>query len=259
MPRLKLTDVTRSASLLKKLVEKADTNKDGAVRSGEVAALSPNQTRGNPAPPQLQLRSAIDGARRFAMSKGSVEVPDIQKAVDEIARRVKAADKDGDGFLSDAEQNALDTVAAKRFVAFAAEHKNSKVGDFTFAPQRTPRPPPFSWAGTPSQVCSSLLNAFSDRKNDNFWPDWGSPTKGASRYVLSKAEAQKMVTALTPLYASRQKAVVAELAARSAKSEFGCVSFDAGARAVFTAYAAQLGVQGLKFESPGAPKMPSPS
>lgn len=258
MPKLKLTDVTRSAVLLKKLVEKADTNRDGAIRSGEVTALSPAANRGNPSPPQLQLRSAIDGARRFAMSKGSVEVADVKKAVDELAARVKAADKDGDGFLSEKEQQSISTVGARRLVGFARAHAGSKVSDFTFQKPRPSKPPPFNWSGPPSQVCASLLNAFSNRKNDNFWPEWGSPTPGASRYVLSKAEAEKMVNALTPLYASRQKAVLTELAGRSEKSEFGCVAFDPSARAVFERYAASLSVSGLKFGAPSAPKMPTP-
>jgi hypothetical protein len=100
-------------------------------------------------------------------------------------------------------------------------------------------------------VCTSLLNAFSERKNDNF----GGP-EGPSRYVLATGEATKMVAALKPLYPARQKAVLTELARRTLVSEIGCVAVTSGARAVFEKYARDLGVTGLQFKSPNAPKLP---
>lgn len=131
--------------------------------------------------------------------------------------------------------------------------------DFTLEPQHdTPRPR-FKWSGSVPEVTSSLLMAHSDRQNDNWWPSWGSPVKGSpSRFALSKKEAEEMVKALGPLYESRQKGVITELAGRTQQSEFGCVACDAGARAVFEAYARKLGVTGLTFGAPAAPKMPSP-
>ena len=67
-----------------------------------------------------------------------------------------------------------------------------------------------------------------------------------------------MVKALEPLYASRQKSVLADLAGRTATSNFGCVACDADARVVFKAFARTLGVTGLRFGSPPPPQMPSP-
>lgn len=258
MAGLKVSDVSRAATLLKKLVDRADTNKDGAVRAGEIASISPGNPRQPHVEAQADLRSAMHGVQRFAQGKGSVAVPSIKKAVDEISKRVKEADRDGDGVLSEAELKRLDTVAAQRFAGFARKHAAKKPDDFTLAPQREPKPPRFDWSGTPKQVCTSLLNAYSDRKNDNYWPDWGSPTGGPSRYVLTETEAKKMVKALEPLYPSRQKAVLAELASRTARSEFGCVSCNAGARAVFEAWARRASVSGLSFGSPRAPTMPGP-
>jgi len=257
MTTMKLSDVSRAATLLKKLVAKADTNRDGAVRNAEVTALSPQHpSAANPA--QLLLRGAVQGAQRYAMSKGSVEVPDLVKAVDQFAASVKAADKDRDGVLSEAEYKALATMGAKRFVDFGAVHAHDKVSDFKLPVAHEPAPPRFDWSGTPKQVCTSLLAAHSSSKNDNFWPSWSTTERGPSRYVLTRAEATRMVEALAPLYPSRQKAVLTELASRSARSEFGCVSCDAGARAVFQAAARQVNATGLRFGSPAAPKMPSP-
>lgn len=258
MPNFKVADVGRTAALIKKLVEKADTNGDGAVRNFEVDSLAKNPPRAETDPNKLDLRSAIQGAQRYAQAKGSVTVDSIKKAVDEIAASVKAADKNGDGVIGDAEYKALATLAAKRFVDFGTKHAGDKVTDFTFPAQHDPVRPRFNWAGTPAEVCSSLLNAYSDPKNDNFWPAWGSPSKTAARYVLTATEAKAMVKALEPLYASRQKAVITELSGRTSASTFGCVSCDAGARAVFQAYAKSVGVQGLTFASPRAPQMPSP-
>ena len=258
MTTLKLSSVRKSATLLKKLIEKADTNKDGAIRTREIDSIASPNPRIPTTPQQSDLRSALHGVQRYAMSKGSVAVPDLKKTVDEFAKRVKAADKDQDGVLSEAEYRALASLGEKRFVDFASRQSDAKVSDFKLEPQRAPSAPRFSWSGTPQQVCSSLLNAYSNPRNDNFWPSWGSPDKGASRYVLTKTEATKMVDALKPLYASRQKSVLKELSARTERSAFGCVSCDAGAKAVFAAYAKDLGVQGLKFLSPAAPRMPAP-
>lgn len=259
MSKMKVADVARTASLLKRLVAKADTNKDGAVRAPEITRISPHHPRDPKASArQAELKSALHGAQRFAMSKGSVTVASIQQAVDDIAARVKAADKDRDGVISETEYAALATVAARRFVDFGQRHARDKVSDFTLAPQQEAPAPRFDWRGSAQAVCSSLLNAFSTRGNDNFWPEWASQGRGPSRYVLTQAEARKMVEALGPLYASRQKAVLTELASRTAQSTFGCVACNAGAAAVLEAYAQRLGVQGLTFGSPSAPRMPSP-
>jgi len=257
MASVKIADVSKAATLLKKLVDKADVNKDGALRTKDLDGVAPANPKIPYPQKQYDLRSALHGVQRLAMSRGSVALPDVKKAVDEVAANVKAADRDQDGFLSDAEYRSLKTGAAKRFVDFVGGHAKDKVSDFDFAPAKTTKPY-FSWKGTPAQVCSSALEAFSSSSKNNYWPSWGSPAKGAARYVLGAAEAKEMVKALEPLYASRQSAVLTELAGRTAESKFGCVSCDAGARKVFEQLAAKLGVKGLTFNAVAAPKMPSP-
>lgn len=256
MATIKVSDVSKGATLLKQLIPKADTNLDGAIRTRELDGIAPSNARGPRPKKQADLRSAITGVQKYSMSKGSVKVADLKKTVDLFAKRLKAMDDNGDGKITEAEQKAIATVGEKRFADFVSTRANAKVSDFKFEEQRKPAPPRFSWKGTPEQVTSSLLNAFSDPKNDNFWPAW-SQLKGAARYVLTKSEATKMVKALEPLFATRQRAVISEIASRTLASEFGCVSVDAGARAVFQAYATKLGVTGLDFESPRAPKMPA--
>jgi hypothetical protein len=256
--RFKVSDVGRTASLLKKLVEKSDVNQDGAVRWREARwGVDPKNGRGitskkNPRD-YFTTAQAIESAMRFSQSKGSSEIGAIKKSIDEIARRVKAADQDGDGIINDSEHRKLKTGAENTFVRFGQEYAGDKLADFNLPATHQAKLPSFSWKGTPKQVCTSLLNAYSERKNDNFWSNLGP-----SRFVLTQTEAKKMVDALKPLYPSRQKAVLTELAARTLKSEFGCVSCNAGARSVFEKLARDLGVSGLQFRSPAAPKQPAP-
>ena len=260
--RLKLSDVSKTAALLKKLVEKSDVNLDGAVRWRE-ARWGVDQKKGlgitskKKPGEKLLAGAAVEAAMKFSQSKGSSEVKDIKKSIDEIARRVKAGDKDGDGFINEKEHRQLKTGAESTFVSFGATFATHKLTDFNLPVQHQGRLPSFSWKGTPAQVCSSLLNAFSDRKNDNFWSNWSGVGSDPSRYVLTQTEARKMVAALKPLFPARQEAVLKELAARTAKSEFGCVSVNAGARTVFEKFARDLGVSGLQFKSPAAPKQPA--
>lgn len=259
--RFKVSDVGRTATLLKKLVEKADVNKDGAVRWREARY---GGDTGTPITPKKKVRNArapgeaIEAAVRFTQTRGSSEVKEIKKSIDEISRRVKAGDKDKDGFISDQEHRQLKSGAESAFVFFGKSYAGHKLTDFNLPAQREARPPAFSWKGTPQQVCTSLLRAFSDRKNDNFWASWATSDSGPSRFVLTQAEAKKMVDALQPLYPARQKAILTELAGRTLESKFGCVSCNAGARAVFEKYATDLGVPGLSFKSPAAPKQPAP-
>lgn len=257
MPNFKVSDVSRAASLLKKLVEKSDVNRDGAVRGAEGGSVTPKRMPATNIK-RLGPGHAVTSVQRFALSKGSAQVKDIKKAVDEVAKRVRAGDKDQDGFISESELKKLSTVAERTFVMFGRDFAHKSLEDFNLPAPREPKAPRFSWKGTPAEVTSSLLDAYSDRKNDNFWPSWSGSGPGPSRYVLTDAEAKKMVKALEPLYPSRQKAVLSELARRTERSTFGCVSVNAAARKVFESYAARLGVADLEFKSPAAPKMPAP-
>ncbi len=89
---------------------------------------------------------------------------------------MKAADRDGDGFIAEGEQGSAATGAETSFVNFGARFGGHQLSDFNLPTQHQGRLPRFSWKGTPAEVCSSLLLAFSDRKNDNFL---GSDPAGA--------------------------------------------------------------------------------
>ena len=86
MTTIKVADVTKGAALLKQLIEKADTNRDGAIRTGEIDSIAPANPR-VPAPArQRDLRSAIFGVVRYAQHKSSVRLPDLKKTVDAFAK-----------------------------------------------------------------------------------------------------------------------------------------------------------------------------
>jgi hypothetical protein len=259
MSKVKVSDLTRSAALLKKLVDASDVNKDGALRWKEAlwgvdpkkrAGISPKRKKAGR--DSITPAEVVNSVMRFSQVKGSSEITQVKKAIDELTQRARGRDKDKDGFISDAEQRRGTSGAEQAVIRFAGAFAHDSLDDFNLPVQHETRLPRFSWTGTTKEVCSSLLNAYSERKNDNSW----GMGDGPSRYVLSTGEAQKMVKALEPLYASRQKAVLTELARRTEKSEFGCVSVTAGARGVFEKYAAKLQVTGLEFKSPAAPKAP---
>jgi hypothetical protein len=257
-PFFKVSDIAKTASLLKKLIDASDVNSDGAVRLKEarygdklnglgIQPKKPTAAQKNTAGPGATLEAVV----RFSQANGSSEIPALKKTIDELAKRARAADRDGDGFINDNEQRAMSSGAEQSFVRFGAAYSNLKITDFILPTKHTGTLPKFSWAGTPDKVCTSLLNAFSERKNDNFWDG-----RGVSRYVISAAEAKKMVEALAPLYPARQKAVLEELAKRTLKSEFGCVFVSPDAVPVFKKLAADLGVTGLQFKAPKPPPAP---
>ena len=255
---MKVADLTAGAALLKKLVERSDANRDGAVRWEEARwgvdrqkGIGVHLKRGEKF--GSQAAQAIESAVRFTQgTTGSSQIKDIKTAITELSRRVRAGDRDKDGFISEAEARRFTTGGESQLALFTGKYAKKKLEDFVLPVQRDTRLPAFSWKGSAKQVTSSLLNAFSDRKNDNFWGRSG----GASRFVLGADEAKKMVAALKPLYPSRQEAVLTELSSRTLESKFGCVSVNAGARAVFEKYAQDLGVTGLEFLSPKAPPAP---
>jgi hypothetical protein len=170
----------------------------------------------------------------------------------ETKEKLRARDTNGDGVIVDTERRSTMTAAEKSLMSFAEVCKNLKVSDFKIPKATEWQPPPFSWSGTPAKVAQSLLDHCSNPANDNRWPRWGTPTdhpSRASRYVLDTAEAQAMVEALKPLYVSRQKAVLTEIAKRTDSRDYGCVSpTDAGKR-VLQAFARELGVS-LTFKQP---------
>ena len=258
MPGIKLTDVTKAASLLKKVVDRADVMKDGTLSREEIRYLGQAAKGVTKDPATL---AALQGAHGFGRATGPQPLADVKKSIDDLKARVRAADKDGDGVLSEAEQKKLKTAGEKSLLGFVGVAKNHQVSDFTM-----PAPPPesrpaFKWSGNPAEVAQSLLAAFSIRSNDNHWPMWGTPyeKRGMSaRYVIDVSEAKEMVQALKNLYPARQKSVLTELAGRTATSVFGCAAVTPKAKPLFDAYAKSLGLSSLDFKNPAAPTMPSP-
>ena len=259
MANIKLTDVTHGAALLKKIVAKADLNKDGAIRDGDMRQIrdhlgvapktSSGWLTGADGP---QLVAGINSVVGRAISRGGPQLDKINTAIDEFQASAKKADLDGNGLLTDVEQKRLKTTGEKQFLNFVQWAKSKTISDIDLPAQHEFTKPEFKWSGTPEEVCQSLLAAHSDSKNDNFWPSWGG--KGAARYVLTATEAKEMVKALAPLYPARQKAVLTELARRTAKSEFGCVSPNSAAKKVLEDCATSLGLH-LVFKQPGAPAL----
>lgn len=258
MPSIKLTDVTKAASLLKKVVDKADVFKDGALSREEIRYLGQAATGATKDPKTL---AALQGAHGHGKATGPQPLADVKKSIDELKARVRAADKDGDGLLSEAEQRKLRTSGEKGLLGFVGVAKSHQVSDFTMPPPPPENRPRFKWSGTPAEVCQSLLAAFSIRSNDNHWPSWGVPPEQrgmSARYVIDTSEAKEMVQALKNLYPARQKSVLTELARRTEHSTFGCAAVTPKARPLFEAYARSLGLSSLEFKNPAAPNMPSP-
>jgi hypothetical protein len=249
MANLKLADVRHGASLMKKLIAKSDLNLDGAIRGSDLTRLAEHGV-------EMEMRYALEGVANFAKSKGGPSVPNMAKAVDEFSRRAKALDLDGSKALSPTELKRTKSDGERRFLDFCVWAKSKDVTDFDL-PKASSHKPKFKWTGTPAEVCTSLLRAHSSSGNDNQWPHWGSgPNPGSSRYVIDGKEAEEMVKALKPLYLSRQRAVLSELAGRTEASTFGCVSPTNAGKGVLLAYAAELGLD-IELHQPAAPAIPN--
>lgn len=249
MANLKLSDVRHGASLMKKLIPKSDLNQDGAIRGSDYSRLAEHGVDG-------ELIHALEGLGNQAKSKGGPSVVRMKEAVDEFSRRAKALDLDGSKTLSPTELKKTKSDGERRFLDFCVWAKSKDLSDFDLPKASAPYKPKFKWTGTPAEVCTSLLRAHSSPGNDNQWPHWGSgPNPGPSRYVIDGKEAKEMVKALKPLYLSRQKAVLSELASRTESSSFGCVSPTNAGKSVLLAYAAELGID-IELHQPAAPAIP---
>lgn len=239
------------------MVDRADVVKDGALSREEISYID---SEANGVAGDSPTIAALTGAHGHGRATGPQALNDVKKSIDDLAKRVRSADKDGDGVLSDKEQRALRTKGERGLLGFVEVARRHGVSDFEM-----PKPPPevrphFRWSGTPKEVCQSLLDAFSVRSNDNHWPSWAVSTERrgvAARYVVDVSEAKEMVAALKNLYPARQKSVLTELAERTASSVFGCAAVTPKAKPVFDAYAKSLGLT-LEFRNPAAPGVPPP-
>lgn len=248
MANVKLSDVRHGVALMKQVVAQADLNKDGAVRGGDFRRLGE-------AGVDPKVTWALEGVANFAKSKGGPSVPNMKKAVDEFGRRAKAIDLDGSKTISPTELKKTKSDGERRFLDFCVWAKSKDLGDLDLPKPSAPKKPAFKWSGTAEEVCTSLLRAHTKSGNDNFFPHWGSgPNPGSSRYVIDGTEAKEMVAALEPLYVSRQKAVLTELAKRTEGSFFGCVSPTNAGKKVLTDYAEKLGLE-ITLGQPAAPHL----
>ncbi|MCK6545873.1 hypothetical protein L6R52_08390 [Myxococcota bacterium] len=264
MASVKLSDVDRAARLLKQVADRADINKDGAIRAGDLNAIRAHEARhAGPNVDRTELSptghaiAGLNAAVGRAKSRGGPQLERVHEAIDDFKRLARAGDRDGNRVLSEVEQRRLPTAGEKNFMQFVVWAKGKTMRDIDLPPQRDPARPRFDWRGTPAEVCQSLLAAHTRTGNDNFWPSWGGTNPGPSRYVITTTEAREMVAALEPMSARRQKAVLTALAARTESSEFGCVSPTDAAKRVLETYAASLGLA-LDLGQPSAPLMPGP-
>ncbi|MFO0722638.1 MAG: hypothetical protein U1E65_02565 [Myxococcota bacterium] len=247
MVQVRLSQVHRAATLLKQGIERSDLNMDGALRSSDISKVSsalPDKDK--------PFASGLMAASFRANHSGSHSLAVTKKSVDELEKLLGKADQDKNGKLDEAEIKTLKTQGERRFLDFVIWSKGKKLSSLSLPPQHPPHKPKFNYAGTPAEVCQSLLDAVSSRGNDNFWP-WGDPSP--SRYVINGTEAKAMVATLKKLYPARQKSVLTVLASRTHESGFGCVSPNAAGTKILQAYAQSLGLS-LEFMQPAAPKMP---
>lgn len=247
---VKLSTLSHAQALGEALIKKSDINSDGAIREGDISRLNAQAAKN---PVMAELTAILNPLRKFAQKNGGPSKANVAKALGEAVSRLKARDKDGSKVLEDNEQPKSMTVMEASVLRFAEKTKSKKASDFKF-PAAFSAQPKFNYAGPPAKVCQSLLDAFSKPANDNFWPSWATndDMPRAARYVIDGGEAKSMVAALKKLYPSRQKAILTELAGRTAATVYGCASPTNAGKKVFEAYAQQLGLS-LSFGQPGAP------
>jgi len=250
MGNVKLSDVNAGVRLLKRVIDKVDVNKDGAIRSTDIKKWSDGMRHGADSYTSEQgaVLGAVSASMNVATRNGGRAIDNVKAAADALKERIKKADADGDGKLSADEQKRV-KGPEKGVLNFVIAYKGKTLADVDLPTTHEPSRPQFKWSGTPADVAQSLLASSSSRGNDNFWPDSAEP----SRYVVNEAEASEMLTALAPLYQSRQKAVLKELCRRSNDPGFGCVSPNNAAKAVLEERARELGLD-LEFGQPRAPR-----
>jgi hypothetical protein len=250
MGNVKISDVNAGVRLLKRVIDKVDVNQDGAVRPTDIGKWYNEVRNADGTLPGKQglLFDAVTVSMNVATRNGGRSVENLKAAADTLKERIKKADADGDGKLSAEEQRKVKGPET-RLLNFVIAYKGKTLADIDLPTPQEPYRPRFKWSGTPAEVAQSLLESKSSPGNDNKWPD----TPKSSRYVINEAEAREMLTALAPLYKSRQKAVLQELCNRSQASQFGCVSPNTAAKKLLEKSSRELGLD-LDFGQPAAPR-----
>jgi hypothetical protein len=266
MADMKLKRVQSGAALVKKLLEKAD-NGDQTLTVGEVdKALGPSNpppgTRPDTWSADLATRSVLTAAVNKTKSTGDRTLDGIKKGVDAAFKEIKAADLDGDGALTVAEQKKVKTNLGKLLMGFAEAHGDKSVtwfkikpGEEMYVPKRPFRAPANATASAWVDAAVKHFNGFS---NDN--STHGRRPDSITRYVLGTTEAKGIVSELEKLTATKARAALRALDKRINTGnplrieDPKRVYLDEGGQKVMGALAKKLGISvDLKGE-PKAPK-----
>lgn len=257
MANLPLSSATKGASLLKKLLKKADDG-DGVLTETEVRRATNSAARWNRSTPDtdtwsvdVTTQKALLAAVAKQKSAGDRSLSAIVSGVDEALKELKAADKDGTGSLSDAEMNRVRSNLAKNLLAFSKLHSRASPSSFKITPAKvyTPTTPFRAPRGaTAPKLTEALLVHFNAYANDN--AQGGARPASITRYVFGKDEAKGLAAEIAKLPATTGKAVLRELSKRVHMADQRAngfqprrVYFEANARAGLDKLAAALGVK----------------
>lgn len=256
MADLKLKRVQSGASLVKKLLDKAD-NGDEVLTLKEVkksyngdggrwgATLTPDVWTVD-----VKTADVLQAAVNKLKVTGDRSVESIKKGVDETLKELKAADLDKDGALSAAEQKKVKTKLGKTLLAFSEAHGERSVtwfklkpGEELYVPTRPFRAPANATAAKWIDACVKHFNGYS---NDN--SKHGRRPDSITRYVLGGTEARGVAGELEKLTPAKAKAALRALSDRIntprplAPEDPVRIYLDAEGQKVLVAAAKKLGI-----------------
>jgi hypothetical protein len=195
---IRKSEINAAASLLKRLVDKADVNKDGSLTPRDL-----NTAAGKPKTAKRYehmdvstfeaLKLTVGGGK----SAGKQDNVGLKEIIDDAKVRALALDRDGNGVLSAAEGSRRTTNLAKALMEFARNHAGDKVADFKFGKLEEPgfRPArPFTPRGNAEQVANAVVKHFDNWNNNNRWP--GGFT---SRVVMGPDESKLVLAEIEKL------------------------------------------------------------
>lgn len=271
MPTLSNKKVAQATSLLQKLVRKVDngdeiltayelhrTNKTKHIRGSYVYV-----PQGTTHQLDTETETALLAAINRAKSKSQRGVDEIAKGIGEAGKEAKAADRDGDGKLSDAEAKKVRSPLGKSLVAFARVHGGDSISDFKIdvAPVKVyvpKRPFVAPKNKTAPELVEALLRHFNDWGNDNHV---GIGSRESTRHVLATAEAEGITRAIAKLPETTAKAVLREFSKRIKQPDYRGNGFEPKrvyvmpkAVGLFDKLAKKLGVTASFVGNPVAPK-----
>ncbi|MBK7556262.1 MAG: hypothetical protein IPI55_17190 [Flavobacteriales bacterium] len=253
---IRKSEINAAASLLKRLVDKADVNKDGSLTPRDL-----NTAAGKPKTAKRYehmdvstfeaLKLTVGGGK----SAGKQDNVGLKEIIDDAKVRALALDRDGNGVLSAAEGSRRTTNLAKALMEFARNHAGDKVADFKFGKLEEPgfRPArPFTPRGNAEQVANAVVKHFDNWNNNNRWP--GGFT---SRVVMGPDESKLVLAEIEKLSPARAKAVLTRISESIHSGAPGLMYVTPEALRQWDRVAARLGVPDLDFKgartAPGFP------